>query len=212
MLDQVKQEKIIAVLRHVPPAKLVHTVEALSDGGIKIIEVTMNSGDALKCISKLRELYSQEKLIIGAGTVLNLSMAKEAISAGAQFLISPNLDIPAIHYATEQAIDFWPGVITPTEAVNAWNAGANAVKLFPAGRLGAAFIKDIKGPLSDIPIIATGGITLQNQHTFLQAGAAAVGLGGELIKMDFINNNRFDELRQHASQFVEEISSESGIR
>lgn len=211
LLSRLKQEKIVAILRHVPTTKMNHTVQALHEGGINILEVTMNSEGALDSIHQLRNSFAQENIVVGAGTVLNLQMAKEAIAAGAQFLLSPNLDLNVIDYAVEKGIDVWPGVMTPTEMVNAWSAGATAIKLFPAGFLGPGFIKDIKAPLEHIPIIATGGINLENQHTYFNAGVTAVGLGSQLVNLEMIADNRFEDLKRLATQFVRDASQESGL-
>ncbi|WP_244913461.1 bifunctional 4-hydroxy-2-oxoglutarate aldolase/2-dehydro-3-deoxy-phosphogluconate aldolase [Heyndrickxia sporothermodurans] len=211
MLKRLNDEKIVAILRHIPVEKVNHTVEALELGGVKILEVTLNSEGALQSIDQLRNKYSNDQIVVGAGTVLDIQMAKEAVAAGAEFLISPNLDEAVIGYSVEQGIDVWPGVMTPTEMVKAWNAGARAIKLFPAGFLGPAYIKDIKAPLSHIPIIATGGISLENLHQFFDAGAMAIGIGGQLIQKELIANNCFGELQELAVQFVKAIPKESGM-
>lgn len=210
LLGRLESEKIIAILRHVPKDKLYQTVKSLHEGGINIWEVTLNSEDALESIDKLRSKYDQKGTVVGAGTVLDTQMAKEAIEAGAQFIISPNLNLQVIEYAVENQIDVWPGVMTPTEMVDAWIAGANAIKLFPAGFLGPQFIKDIKAPLENIPIIATGGINLDNQHQYFKAGAAAIGLGSQLVNNKMIENNQFEELKMLACRFVKEVNKESG--
>lgn len=210
VLKRLNDEKIVAILRHIPVDKVNHTVEALRLGGVKILEVTMNSEGALQSIVQLRNQYSNEQVVVGAGTILDLKMAKEAVAAGAEFLISPNLDEEVISYAVDQGIDIWPGVMTPSEMVKAWNAGARAIKLFPAGFLGPTFIKDVRAPLGHIPIIATGGISLQNLRQFFDAGAMAIGLGGQLLKKNLIANNSFENLQELAAQFVKSIPKESG--
>lgn len=211
LLKRLNDEKIVAILRHIPIEKVNHTVEALKHGGVKILEVTMNSEGAIQSIDQLRNKFSDDEVVVGAGTVLDIQMAKEAVAAGAEFLISPNLDESVIYYAVEQGIEVWPGVMTPTEMVKAWNAGARAIKLFPAGFLGPTYIKDIRAPLSHIPIIATGGISLENLRQFFDAGAIAIGLGGQLLQKELIAHNCFDELQELASQFVKSIPKESGM-
>lgn len=211
LIHRLKMEKIVAILRHVPEVKIKNTVQSLHEGGINILEVTMNSEGALDSIHQLRNSYNKEDIVVGAGTVLNLQMAKEAVSAGSQFLISPNLDLSVIEYAVEHEIDIWPGVMTPTEMVNAWSAGAKAIKLFPAGFLGPGFITDIKAPLEQIPVIATGGITLENQQQYFKAGATAVGLGSQLVNKEMIADNNFEDLKNLAAKFVDAVPKESGI-
>ncbi len=203
LLDSLLEERIVAILRKVPSNKIIPTVQALSDGGIKLLEITMNSEKALESIYETRQIYDQNEIFIGAGTVLNLKMARDAIEAGAQFLISPNLDLSVISYAIERNIEIWPGVMTPTEIVNAWNAGVNAVKLYPADKLGSQYIKDIKAPLDNIPIIATGGINIENLEMYFKAGTDAVGVGGQLVQQGMIENNRFEDLKKLAEKFVE---------
>ncbi|MGW8428551.1 bifunctional 4-hydroxy-2-oxoglutarate aldolase/2-dehydro-3-deoxy-phosphogluconate aldolase [Peribacillus simplex] len=208
ILEALNKEKIIAILRNVPEKKLDETAIALNRGGIKLIEVTMNSEGALQAINRWKSLFSN-KMIIGAGTVLNLQMAKEAISAGADFLITPNLDEEVVSYSIDQGVVIWPGVMTPSEMVRAWEAGAEAVKLFPAGLLGIDYIKDVKGPLDSIPIIATGGVNLQNIKTFLEAGVLGVGLGSSLVDKKLIEENRFDDLTNLARKYVTAVNQES---
>lgn len=206
ILHRLLEEKMVAILRNVPSDKIIPTVQALTGGGVKLLEITMNSEKALESISQLRKDYKEDDIFIGAGTVLNLEMAKQAIEAGAQFLISPNLDTSVVRYAVKHTIDVWPGVMTPTEMVNAWNAGTKAVKLYPAGSLGPSYIKDIKAPLDNIPIIATGGIDINNLETYFTAGADAIGVGGQLVQQNLIENNRFNELEQLAGQFVRKLT------
>ncbi|WP_260288666.1 bifunctional 4-hydroxy-2-oxoglutarate aldolase/2-dehydro-3-deoxy-phosphogluconate aldolase [Peribacillus aracenensis] len=208
ILEALNKEKIIAILRNVPEKKLDETAIALNRGGIKLIEVTMNSEGALQAINRWKSLFSN-KMIIGAGTVLNLQMAKEAISAGADFLITPNLDEEVVSYSIDQGVVIWPGVMTPSEMVRAWEAGAEAVKLFPAGLLGIDYIKDVKGPLDSIPIIATGGVNLQNIKTFLEAGVLGVGLGSSLVDKKLIEENCFDDLTNLARKYVTAVNQES---
>ncbi|MGE7907600.1 bifunctional 4-hydroxy-2-oxoglutarate aldolase/2-dehydro-3-deoxy-phosphogluconate aldolase [Peribacillus sp. NPDC094092] len=208
ILEALNKEKIIAILRNVPEKKLDETAKALNRGGIRLIEVTMNSEGALQAINRWKSLFSN-KMIVGAGTVLNLQMAKEAISAGADFLITPNLDEEVVSYSIDQGVVIWPGVMTPSEMVRAWEAGAEAVKLFPAGLLGIDYIKDVKGPLDAIPIIATGGVNLQNIKTFFEAGVLGVGLGSSLVDKKLIEENRFDDLTNLARKYVTAVNQES---
>ncbi|MFB7638767.1 bifunctional 4-hydroxy-2-oxoglutarate aldolase/2-dehydro-3-deoxy-phosphogluconate aldolase [Peribacillus butanolivorans] len=208
ILEALKREKIIAILRNVSEKNLDETAKALNRGGIRLIEVTMNSEGALQAINRWKSLFSNE-MIIGAGTVLNLQMAKEAISAGADFLITPNLDEEVVSYSIDQGVVIWPGVMTPSEMVRAWEAGAEAIKLFPAGLLGIDYIKDVKGPLDSIPIIATGGVNLQNIKTFLEAGVLGVGLGSSLVDKKLIEENRFDDLTNLARKYVTAVNQES---
>ncbi|GIP56371.1 bifunctional 4-hydroxy-2-oxoglutarate aldolase/2-dehydro-3-deoxy-phosphogluconate aldolase [Paenibacillus woosongensis] len=200
--EQLKQERIIAILRHVPVEQADGLIAALDRAGVVFVEATLNSDGALGMISRWREQYG-DRMRIGAGTVLDVNMAKEAVSAGAEYLIAPNLDEAVVNYAREQSIDVYPGAMTPSEIVRAWNAGATAVKIFPMASMGLAYLREIRAPLSHIPMIATGGVRLDNIQQFIQAGATAVGLGGSIVNMDLVKEGRFDEIERNAALLVQ---------
>lgn len=202
LLDLLTQEKIIAIIRGISPNAADKTVEALTQGGVKLLEVTTNTEGALDMLSRWREKYAGQ-VRVGMGTVLNLPMAKDAVSAGAEFLISPNLDEAVIAYGLEQGIEVWPGTMTPTEIIRAWNAGAKAVKVFPMGSLGLSYLKEIRAPLDHIPMIATGGVTLDNIADFLKAGAIGVGLGSNLVDKELVRDGKYDQLTLLVQRFVQ---------
>ncbi|ANE46960.1 2-dehydro-3-deoxyphosphogluconate aldolase [Paenibacillus swuensis] len=204
--ELVQKSKLIAILRGVEDSKADQVVDALERGGITIIEATMNTEGATGMISRWRERY-EGRLLIGAGTVLDVEMAREAIDAGSQFLISPNFDPEVVAYATKRGIDVYPGVMTPTEIVAAWKSGVKAVKVFPSGSLGLNYIKEIRAPLDRIPMIATGGVNLQNIGDFLAAGVCAIGLGGSLASKQVVSEGRFDEIEKTARAFVNAVES-----
>lgn len=200
--EQLKQERIIAILRHAPDEQADGLIAALDRAGVVFVEATLNSDGALGMISRWREQYG-DRMRIGAGTVLDVNMAKEAVSAGAEYLLAPNLDEAVVNYAREQSIDVYPGAMTPSEIVRAWNAGATAVKIFPMASMGLAYLREIRAPLSHIPMIATGGVRLDNIQQFIQAGATAVGLGGSIVNMDLVKEGRFDEIERNAALLVQ---------
>ncbi len=200
-LELLKQEKIVAIIRGIPSDLGLKTAEALLNGGVKFVEVTLNTEGALNMITEIKEQFGHE-MHVGAGTVLDISMAKDAISAGAEYLVSPNLDERVIDLGVSQDVDVWPGTLTPTEIVRAYQAGATAVKVFPIGAFGVNYLKDIRGPINHIPMMATGGVNLNNMNDFLQAGAVAVGLGGNLVNNALIKEHRFEEITDLARQFV----------
>ncbi|QJD82170.1 bifunctional 4-hydroxy-2-oxoglutarate aldolase/2-dehydro-3-deoxy-phosphogluconate aldolase [Cohnella herbarum] len=204
IMQALTREKIVTIMRGVALEPGLATAQALADGGIVFLEVTLNSEGALPMISKLREKFDG-RLQIGAGTVLDIGQAKEAVAAGAKYLISPNLDEEVIYYAVEQGIEMWPGTMTPTEIVRAYKAGASAVKLFPMGTLGINYLKEVRAPLNHIPMIATGGVNLGNINSVLDAGAIAVGLGGNIIDKKLISEGKFDEVRKLAQAYVNEV-------
>jgi 2-dehydro-3-deoxyphosphogluconate aldolase/(4S)-4-hydroxy-2-oxoglutarate aldolase len=196
-----KEERIIAIIRGVPKDKGEPIADALVKGGISFLEITLNNDGALNMIAELKEKY-KDRLYIGAGTVLDVSMAKEAVAAGAEYLISPNLDEDVLQYALDIGIDVWPGTMTPTEIAKAHKLGAKAVKVFPTGTLGVNYIKEIRGPLNHIDMIATGGINLENIKEVLNNGAIAVGLGGNLVNKKLVEEGKYEELTNLAKAFV----------
>jgi len=206
MLDTLLQEKIVAIFRNIEDRYADQAAEALIAGGIALMEITMNTKGAPAMISRWRDQYGNQAAI-GAGTVLDLSMAKEAVAAGAQFLISPNLDEAVIDYGNQNGISVWPGVMTPTEIVRAWKAGAEAVKIFPMGTLGWKYLAEIKAPLDKIPMMATGGVDLDNIGDYFKAGACAVGMGSRLVNMEWVREGRFDLLTERARKFADAVKS-----
>jgi len=204
LLKELETAKIIAIVRGIPESLADQTAEALANGGIRFIEVTLNTAGALNIMSRWKKNFGNE-LKIGAGTVLDLDMAKKAIDAGAEYLITPNLDEEVVKFAVEQRIDIWPGTMTPSEIVRASKAGAKAVKVFPTGSLGSNYIKELQGPLSHIKMISTGGVNLDNIQDFFKAGAFAVGLGGNLVDKNLIEAERFKELTELAIKFTNKI-------
>ncbi|MFF2889109.1 bifunctional 4-hydroxy-2-oxoglutarate aldolase/2-dehydro-3-deoxy-phosphogluconate aldolase [Paenibacillus sp. NPDC057967] len=207
LTEQLKQQKIVAILRGVAPERVLPVAEALSLGGIRFMEITMNSEQAVQSIAMLRERLPQ--LHIGAGTVTNVQLAREAAAAGAEFLISANVDTAMICYGVEQGLHVWPGAMTPTEIVLAWEAGAQAVKLFPATVLGIDYLKSVRAPLDQIPLIATGGIEPGNAAAYIQAGACALGVGGQLINHQWIQAGKYAEITDIANQYLAAVKGES---
>lgn len=206
VIDQLFQHKIIAILRGIEPAYALPTGQAIIDGGVKFMEITMNTAGATDMIAQWRKQFDGQAFV-GAGTVIDVEHAERAISAGAQFLISPNLDLEVIAYAKQQGIPIWPGVMTPTEIVQAIKAGVDAVKLFPMASLGVQYLKEIRGPIKDIPIIATGGVEYNNFKSYFDAGANAVGMGTKLVNLEYAHSGQFPLITKQVQQFTELASS-----
>ena len=185
VLDQLKDCPIIPVLRKIPYEKSAGIIQALYDGGIRAVEITMDSKNAEAMIREALDCFSG-KLLVGAGTVLTIADCDRAMDAGAQFLVAPNFNSDVLAYAVEKNVPFIPGVFTPSEMVLADQAGAAMVKLFPASTLGPGFIKDVKGPLGNIDIQTTGGITKETVKSYLNAGAVSVGAGSALVRKEFV--------------------------
>jgi 2-dehydro-3-deoxyphosphogluconate aldolase/(4S)-4-hydroxy-2-oxoglutarate aldolase len=202
LLQILQETKVVAVLRGIADETADETAEALFAGGIRLLEVTMNTPGALSIIGRWRERFAG-RTPIGAGTVIDLAMAKEAIAAGAEFLISPNLDEEVVTYGVEKGIEVWPGVMTPSEIVRAWKCGARAVKVFPASALGPSYFREVRGPLGQIPLIATGGLNLENLRSFFDVGITAVGIGSNLTDKSLIESGQFEALTALAQRYVQ---------
>jgi 2-dehydro-3-deoxyphosphogluconate aldolase/(4S)-4-hydroxy-2-oxoglutarate aldolase len=201
MLELLMQHKIVAILRGIEERHADDAGRALIDGGVRLMEITMNTDGAARMIERWRSRFDGEAAV-GAGTVTDVALAEQAVAAGAQFLISPNLDEEVIAYGRERGISVWPGVMTPTEIVKAVKAGADAVKIFPMGTLGVGYLKEIRGPLNDIPMIATGGADLDNITEYFKAGANAVGLGSKLVNLDWVREGKFELVTERARKFT----------
>jgi 2-dehydro-3-deoxyphosphogluconate aldolase / (4S)-4-hydroxy-2-oxoglutarate aldolase len=203
ILSKLLEHKIIAIIRGAQPADVLPIVQALYDGGVKAVEITLNSKDALHLISKISESL-KDKMLVGAGTVLDAISASEAIDAGAQFIISPSLDIETIQVTKQKGKVSIPGAYTATEIVTAYKAGADLIKVFPASN--PQYIKDLMGPLSHIPMVPTGGINLDNILDFKKAGGVAFGIGSSLVDTkQAITKTYLEQLTAKAKQFVEVV-------
>ncbi|HEY5392688.1 MAG TPA: bifunctional 4-hydroxy-2-oxoglutarate aldolase/2-dehydro-3-deoxy-phosphogluconate aldolase, partial [Hanamia sp.] len=191
------------ILRGMNPKDVVNIASALHEGGIKIIEVTLNSDEALSLIEKLSAAF-QNRMLVGAGTVLTVKDARNAVAAGASFLISPTLDLEVIKAAKDNSVISIPGAYTPTEVFTAWKNGADIIKVFPAP--GPDYIKNILAPLNQIPIMPTGGIDTQNIAAYKNAGASAYGIGSSLVNnKEEVNELYLQNLIAKAKRFVEAI-------
>jgi 2-dehydro-3-deoxyphosphogluconate aldolase / (4S)-4-hydroxy-2-oxoglutarate aldolase len=177
--DEIAGPRVVAIGRSLPSDRVERIAEGLVAGGIRAFEITLDSPDALAAISSLAARW-EGRLLVGAGTVVDIEGAQRAADAGARFVVSPHTDPAIIDWAVGRGLPVVPGAFSPTEIFAAWNAGATAVKLFPASVAGPAFVREFRGPFRDIPLIATGGITIESAPAFLVAGAAAVGMGSWL--------------------------------
>ena len=184
-------------------------VEAVASGGIPIVEVTMTVPGALEVIENLA--HNRPEVIVGAGTVLDIEAARRCLGAGAMFLTSTGLDLEMVDFAVKQEVVVFPGVLTPTEVIMASKAGADFVKIFPCSQLGgAAYIKALKAPFPQVPLIASGGVNQRTAGDFIVAGAVAVGIGGDLIQPDAIKCRESDWIRELAHRFVHIVRDARG--
>ena len=207
-----KQEKIqlihetgiIAIMRTKSSDQLIAAADAIREGGVRVIEVTMNTPGALNVIAEANQRFGQD-VLFGAGTVLNVETARDAIEAGADFIVAPALNLGVIELCNHLNIPVMPGCFTPTEMLAAWEAGADFVKLFPAEVGGPAMVKAILAPLPQLQIIPVGGVDLNSAAAFLRSGAAALGVGSSLINQKLLESADFQELTHRAAAFIDEV-------
>jgi len=204
-LSQLKIHRAIAVVRAPKMDWGQKMALAVASGGMRLIEITWNSDRAPELISQLRtELPG---CVIGTGTLFNVQQLQEAIACGCQFLFSPHTDPAMIKTAVAANIPIIPGALTPTEIITAWNYGATCVKVFPVQAVGGSnYIKSLQGPLGHIPLIPTGGVTLENAEDFLKVGAIAVGLSGELFPKKWILEENWHEITEQAKALIQKLS------
>jgi len=204
MLETLKRHKIVAIVRGLPLKHAFQTAQALEAAGIHLLEVTLNTPDALKILSSWRENFPG--MHIGAGTVVTLEDAKLALEAGAQFLVTPNLDEAVVEHARAHSIPIFPGALTPSEIVRAHFAGATAVKVFPVSALGGPqYIAEVRAPLAHIPLIAVGGVNVGNARAYLDAGCVGLGVGSSLLDLEKVRAGDFDGVRQDAENLVKAL-------
>lgn len=204
-LERLDQYRCVAVLRRLPGDVLLPVVEALVDGGIRAIEVTMDGERAAEQLANLRERLPAG-VLLGAGTVTRVDQVDAAVAAGAAFLVSPHLDPALLERAAAHGVPFIPGVMTPTEIMAALRAGAQMVKVFPASTLGPSYIREIRGPLRDVPIMVTGGVSEHNATAFLEAGANIVGIGSALLPREDVAAKHWQGVRDRAMRVARVLS------
>lgn len=205
-LSQILQTKIVAIIRGANPKDVLQITNALNKGGIKALEITINSPKALSVIEEVAGQVGQD-MLVGAGTVLDAETARAAISAGAKFIISPVVDIETIKMTKRYGIVSIPGAYTPTEIVTAYTNGGDIIKVFPASS-GAEYIKAIRGPLAHIPLMPTGGVTLENINEYQKAGAVAFGIGSALVDTkNEITEDYLQQLTDKAYKYIQAVAS-----
>ncbi|HCC58787.1 MAG TPA: 2-dehydro-3-deoxyphosphogluconate aldolase [Solibacterales bacterium] len=197
---------IVPVVRTDNADSAIRAIEAMYRGGIRAAEITMTVPGAVKALEKVADQFG-DKLMLGAGTVLDPETARICMLAGAQFFVTPTLNLKTIEMANRYSKVICPGALTPTEILTAWEAGADVVKVFPANSLGGAkYIKALKGPLPHVQMIPTGGVNLESAGDFLKAGACAVAVGSELVDPKLIAAGKFDEIEALSRRYLEVIA------
>ena len=186
--DEIRRHRLIVVMRRIEPrAALLALAEQLADAGARAFEITWDAADAAEDLAAVREALTRRQdgpYVVGAGTVTRREQLEEARRAGAAFAVAPLLDATVVAESVGEGLPFIPGAFTPTEVAAAWAAGATFVKLFPASAVGPSFVRELRGPMPEVELIATGGVDAANAGDFLAAGAAAVGIGGALTRAD----------------------------
>jgi len=211
-LRQVLDCGIVAVVRSPDSQQLVETARALVDGGVSVVEITMSVPNALDVLRQVRQALG-DRLLLGAGTVLDAETARAVLLAGAEYVVAPTLNLDVIRLCRRYDKLVMPGAFTPTEILTAWEAGADIVKVFPADVVGPAFFKAMRGPLPQIRLMPTGGVDLNTAADFLKAGACCLGVGGQLVEPRAVAERNFDRIRDLARQYtaiVRQVRRETG--
>ncbi|MFN7997830.1 MAG: bifunctional 4-hydroxy-2-oxoglutarate aldolase/2-dehydro-3-deoxy-phosphogluconate aldolase [Bryobacteraceae bacterium] len=210
ILSQITEIGIVPIVRTSSAESAIKAVEAIYRGGVRAAEITMTVPGAVRALEKVADQFGG-KIVLGAGTVLDPETARICMLAGAEFFVTPSLRLTTIEMAKRYSKVICPGAMTPTEVVTAWEAGADVVKIFPAGNIGGPkYIKALKGPFPQIEMIPTGGVNLETAGEFLKAGACAVAVGGELVDAKLIKEGRYDLIEDRARQYLAAIAKARG--
>ena len=209
VVEAVERAGIVAVIRIKDPAKLRDVVDAIAAGGIRALEITMTVPGAVELIRALAPTLP-EGFILGAGTVLDAETVARVADAGARYVVSPVFRRAVIEACHARQLAAMPGCFTPTEILDAWDAGADIVKVFPATTLGPSYLKDVRAPLPQVKLMPTGGVTVENAGDWIRAGAVAVGVGTSLLDAKAIADDRFDVLRTNAERMIANVRAARG--
>ncbi len=209
---RITADAIVPVIRASTEQKAFMAVDALRKGGISVVEVTLTVPGAEKVIESLRKNFDAE-LLVGAGTVIDVVGAQRCLDAGAQFIVSPGFDAATVEFVKSQKILMIAAGLTPTEIMTAWKSGADLVKVFPCNAVGGpAYIKSLKGPFPQIPLVPTGGVNLQTAADFIRAGSTALGVGGELVQAAALDSGKPGVITELAKQFLEIVREARSVR
>lgn len=203
-LARVHTTGVVAIMRHTEASLAVDAAEALLAGGVDVVEVTMNTAGAIAMIQQLTGHFG-DRMLVGAGTVMSQAAVRQALDAGARFVVAPNTNARVIALCNQEGVAVLPGAFTPTEVVAAYELGADLVKVFPVSSVGPRYIRDLRGPLPEIPLVPTGGITAENCREYIKAGAFAVGAGSDLVDKGIVDRREFAELERRARAFIEGV-------
>ena len=200
--ERIMEIGIVPVVRAASAREARMAADAVCEGGISIVEITMTVPGAVEVIRELTKSSSGD-VLVGAGTVINVEAARQCLDAGAQFLVSPGLNLQVVQLAAAEGKLMMAGALTPTEIITAWEAGSDFVKVFPCGQVGGAkYIRALKGPLPQVPLVPTGGVNLATAAEFIEAGSAALGVGGELVQAEVLKSGKPEIIVENARKFL----------
>lgn len=203
ILAKIVDVGLVPVVRAGSPDEAMQAIDAIRAGGVPILEITMTVPGAVGLMAEVSRRYGPE-VVLGAGTVLDADTARACILSGAQFVVSPSLDLGTIACCRRYSVPVFPGALTPTEVLAAWTAGADAVKVFPCGALGgASYIKSLKAPFPQIELIPTGGVSLKTAADFMRAGSLALGVGADLVDTKAIREGQAQVVTERARQYLQ---------
>jgi 2-dehydro-3-deoxyphosphogluconate aldolase/(4S)-4-hydroxy-2-oxoglutarate aldolase len=202
VLQRIREIGVVPVVRASSAEEAMQVVEAIKEGGVNILEITMTVPCAVRVIERVADAFG-DAVVVGAGTVLDAETARMCMLAGATFIVSPSLNVATIEICRRYSVAVLPGALTPTEVVTAWTAGADVVKVFPCGALGGAkYLRALKAPLPQVEMIPTGGVSLATAAEFIEAGAYALGVGADLVNTKAIREGRPQEVTEAARAYV----------
>jgi 2-dehydro-3-deoxyphosphogluconate aldolase / (4S)-4-hydroxy-2-oxoglutarate aldolase len=211
-VEFIKEEVLVAVIREATPQTIVPIANALYEGGVKVIEITAETPKFTRLIEVAREELD-DRVLTGAGTVLDPETARAAIMAGSEFIVSPSFNPETVRMTKRYGIPSIPGALTPTEILNAYELGADMIKVFPANTFGPGYVKNIHGPFPTIPLMVTGGINMDNIEEYIEAGALAVGLGSNLVNPKQLHSEEdFQRLTQKAREYARIVQKVKAVR
>ena len=210
-LEYVKERKIVAIVRGLSPEYLIRLGHAFEEGGIGLMEVTYNQrapetwAETAKAIEAVEKEFG-DRLLVGAGTVITPEQVRLTYNAGGHYLVTPTTQPEIIKMGKALGLGLYPGALTPSEILAAFEAGADAVKVFPASNLGPGYIKAVRAPLSHIPLMAVGGMNEKNAADFMRAGCVGLGVGGNLVNKEWIQNGEWDKITAQAKDFMKAVN------
>ena len=212
VIRQIVDLGLVPVVRAASADEAMRAIDAIKEGGVSVLEITMTVPGAVQAIEQVARRYGNSALV-GAGTVLDAETARACILAGAQFVVTPALNLDTIACCRRYGVAILPGALTPTEVVTAWQAGADMVKVFPCGAVGgASYIKALKAPLPQIDLVPTGGVSLKTAADFIKAGATALGVGADLVDTAALRENRAEVITERARQYVQIVKEARGAK